>query len=181
MNLIFTIIFLVSVAVFAVFSPDGALKAVTDGGKKAVALSVNLIAIYSVWSGILQIAEDSGLIKKLSKRLSPLLKRLFKNPDEKTTEYLSVNIGANMLGMGGIATPAGIAASKRLCDSGNYDGANRLFVLASTSLQIIPTTVIALRQTFSSAAPAVIFLPSLLSSLVCTAVGLALSFIFGKR
>ena len=180
MNLIFTLIFLLSLVIFSFFSPDKALSAMTDGGQKAVALSMSLIVIYSIWSGVLQIAEDSGIVKKISKRLKPLIKKLFSDPTDDEAEDLAVNISANLLGMGGIATPAGISATTKMCERKNFDGATTLFVIASTSIQLLPTTVISLRQAFSSAEPSVVFLPSLLSSVVCTATGLGLCFLFKK-
>ncbi len=181
MNVIFTFIFISALIVFAVFSPDKALATMTSGGQKAVTLSMSLLVIYSVWSGILQVAEDSGAVNKLSKLLRPLINKLFKNPPEDEAEDISVNISANLLGLGGVATPAGISATTKLTARGNHDGATTLFVLASTSIQLIPTTVITLRQSFSSASPAAIFIPSFLSSLLCTATGLTLCFIFTHR
>ncbi len=181
MNLIFTLIFLLSLVIFSFFSPDKALSAMTDGGQKAVTLSMSLIVIYSIWSGVLQIAEDSGIVKKISKKLKPLIKILFSDPTDDEAEDLAVNISANLLGMGGIATPAGISATTKMCGRKNFEGATTLFVLASTSIQLLPTTVISLRQSFSSAKPSVVFLPSLLSSIVCTATGVSLCFLFKKR
>lgn len=181
MNLIFTLIFLLSLVIFSFFSPDKALSAMTDGGQKALTLSMSLIVIYSIWSGVLQIAEDSGIVKKISKRLKPLIKKLFSDPTDDEAEDLAVNISANLLGMGGIATPAGLSATTKLCERKNFDGATTLFVLASTSIQLLPTTVISLRQAFSSANPSIVFLPSLLSSIVCTATGLSLCFLLKKR
>lgn len=181
MNVIFTFIFLISLVVFAVFSPDKALEAMTGGGQKAVGLSMSLIVIYAVWSGVLQIAEDSGIIKKLSVKLRRPIQLLFGELTDDESDDVAVNISANLLGMGGIATPAGISATTKMCNRGNHDGATRLFVLASTSIQLLPTTVISLRQSFSSAAPAMVFLPSLLASLLCTATGLSLCFIFKSK
>lgn len=181
MNLIFTLIFLCSLVIFSFFSPEKTLSAMTDGGQKAVTLSMSLIVIYSIWSGILQIADDSGMVKKISKKLKPLIKKLFTDPADDETEDIAVNISANLLGMGGIATPAGISATTKMCERGNFDGATTLFVLASTSIQLLPTTVISLRQTFSSAKPSLVFLPSFLSSVVCMLTGLSLCFLFKKR
>jgi len=180
-NVIFTFIFLISLVVFAVFSPEKTLEAMTGGGQKAVGLSMNLIVIYAVWSGVLKIAEDSGIVKKLSRKLRAPIKLLFGKITDDESDDIAVNISANLLGMGGIATPAGISATTKMCSRGNHEGATRLFVLASTSIQLVPTTVISLRQSFSSAAPAIIFLPSLLASLICTATGLSLCFIFKPK
>ena len=99
MNVIFTFIFLISLVVFAVFSPDKALEAMTGGGQKAVGLSINLIVIYAVWSGVLQIAEDSGIIKKLSAKLRSPIKLLFGELTDDESDDVAVNISANLLGM----------------------------------------------------------------------------------
>lgn len=183
MNLIFTVIFLSSLIVFACTAPDKALEAMTNGGKKAVTLSMSLIVIYAIWSGVMKMAEDSGITRKLSKKMRPLAKKLFGTEKDDEIDDITVNISANLLGAGGIATPSGISAVTKMCDSGNYDGANVLFVLASTSIQLVPTTVISLRHAFSSKSPALVFIPSFTSSLLCTALGLTLCFVFksGKR
>ena len=174
MNAIFCIVLVISLAIFACFNPDGALSAMLSGASKSVTLAINLLAIYSVWSGFLQIAEDSGLIKKLSKLIKPIIKRLFKTEDEVLQGEICANLSANLLGMGGIATPLGISATTKLTDSGNQNGAHLLFILSATSIQILPTTVIALRQSFGSNSPFSIFLPSLLATVVSTATGLLL-------
>lgn len=177
MNLIFSIIFIFSAISLCFLNPNEVLTAMTNGASKSVELAIGLVAIYAVWSGILQIAEKAGLIKKLSKLLKPIINRLFKNIDEKTHDLIAINLSANLLGMGGIATPAGIDATTEMTRKNNHDGACLLFILASTSLQLLPTTVVSIRQSFGSANPFDIFLPSLISSAISTAVGITLYFI----
>ena len=174
MNLIFVIIFIISALSLSIRNPNEVLKAMTDGAGKSIELCIGLISIYAVWSGILQIAENSGLIKKFSRLLKPIINRFFKNADDKTHEQIAINLSANLLGMGGIATPSGIKATSLMTEKNNHDGACLLFILASTSLQILPTTVVSLRQSFGSENPFDIFLPSLISSIICTMVGIAL-------
>ena len=174
MNLIFSAIFIVSAISLCFLSPNDVLLAMTNGANKSVQLAIGLFSIYAVWSGILQIAEKSGLLKKLSKLLKPIVNRLFKNIDDKTHDLIAVNLSANLLGMGGIATPAGIDATTKMTQNSNHDGACLLFVLASTSLQLLPTTVVSIRQSFGSVNPFDIFLPSLISSAISTTVGILL-------
>lgn len=181
MNAIFTVVFIFSAVILAFVSPDLVLSAMTKGSEKAVTLSIGLISIYSIWSGLLKVAEDSGIINKLNKLLSPIINRLFKNADDETKKYVALNVGANMLGIGGVATPSGIKATTLLCDKGNFDGACLLFVLASTSLQIIPTTIVSLRQNFGSNSSFDIFLPSLITTVLSTSVGVFACFLFKKR
>lgn len=177
MNLIFSIIFIFSAISLCFLSPNEVLTAMTNGASKSVQLAIGLVAIYAVWSGLLQIAECSGLLKKLSKLLKPIINRLFRNIDDKTHDLIAVNLSANLLGMSGIATPAGIDATTEMTQKNNHDGACLLFVLASTSLQLLPTTVVSIRQSFGSVNPFDIFLPSLISSAISTAVGILLFFV----
>ena len=180
MNVIFSVIFVISAIFLCFINPNLVLKAMSDGASKSIELCISLVSIYALWSGILQIAENSGLVKKLSKILNPIVNKLFANVDDKTHEQITINLSANLLGMGGIATPSGINATTLMTDKNNHDGACLLFILASTSLQIIPTTVVTLRQSFGSKNAFDIFLPSLISSAVCTLVGIAL-FYMTKR
>ena len=181
MNPIFFIIFTLSVIFISFSSPDLVLKSITDGANKGILLSFNLLAIYSVWSGILEIAQNCGLNAKISKLLKPIINKLFKNISTQTEEEIAINLSANLLGMGGIATPSGIKATTMLTDNGNHDGACMLLVLASTSLQILPTTVISLRQSFNSISPFDIFIPSLLSTTLSTVLGIFLYKLTQKR
>lgn len=181
MNAIFTTILLLSLLVSSFFSPNVVLSSFTEGGQKALNLSLNLISIYSVWSGFLQISENCGIIKKISKIFRPTIKKIFNNPSDDVIDDIAVNISANLLGTGGIATPSGISAATKLCESSNHDGACALLVLASSGMQLMPTTVISLRKLYSSSNPSIVYLPSLLSAAVCTSIGLLLCFIFKKR
>lgn len=181
MNILFGVICLISLAVLAVKNPDGVLAAATAGANKALTLSFTLIVVYTVWSGFLQIAEDSGVCDKLAALLKKPLGALFPLADEKTKRLIAANVSANVLGMGGLATPPAIAATKLMTDRGDYDGATTLFVLASTSVQLLPSTVITLRQSVGSVSAADIFLPTLISTLIGTAVGLCFCKVFKKR
>ena len=181
MNVIFTLVFLFSVGAFLFSDPDGALAAMTKGGEKAIALSLSLLSVYCVWMGITEIADKSGLTAKLSSLLKKPISFLFPLADEETRKYISVNLGANLLGLGGVATPAGISATTLMANRGDDEGITALFVLASTSIQILPATVIGLRQHAGSASPADIFLPTLLSTIVSTGTGLILCRLTKRR
>lgn len=181
MNLIFALIFIFSLAFFCFFSPETALTALRKGGEKAVSLSLNLVAVYSVWSGILSVAEKAGALSFLSKKTSPLVEKFFFNADDDSTKDVAVALSANLLGMGGIATPSGIAATTRLCEKNNEKAAKRFLVISCAFPQIVPTTVVTLRQSFGSASPPDVFLPTLLSSIVCFVVASFLSTIFIRK
>ena len=181
MNFIFTVILTVSVLLMAFISPESVVSSMTDGAAKGVTLSITLIAVYAVWSGVMEMAEKSGITNKLAKFLSPIIDRLFSRPEKETKKQISLNLSANLFGLGGIATPAGISAAELLDKKGDREGLNVLFILAATSIQILPATVIAMRQRYGSTTPSDIFLPTLLSTAVSTATGLFLLKLTKKR
>ena len=160
--------------------PDKLLPALLDGSGTAVQLCITLLSVYAVWMGLLQIMEDSGMTQKLSKALSPISFKLFGKLDPKTQEFVCMNISANMLGMGGAATPMGIKAMQGMDDhSGKATKAMIMFfVLNATSLQILPTTVIGLRAAAGSASSGDIILPSIIATITSTLIGILLVIIF---
>jgi spore maturation protein A len=164
-------------------SPTEVLGSMITACEGSFRLCFDLLVIYSIWLGILQIAEDSGLSYKLAHWLSPATKKLFGNLDKETNKYLCMNISTNMLGMGGISTPMGIETMTRLQDGSDKATPNmKLFmVLACSSLQILPTTVIGLRIAQKSIAPADIFLPTLITTLFTTIIGVMISCAINKR
>lgn len=182
MNGIFAAVFLVSAALFLLFNPDGFLAALLDGGQKAAMLSLSLLAVYCVWLGFFKVLEKSGLAATLTRATMPATRRLFRTSDEQALFFAGSNMVANFLGLPGAPTPLGIKATKRFLESGNDYAANLLFVLNATSLQLLPTTVIALRLSAGSVSPADIFLPTLLATLVSTLLGGLLVFLLcGRR
>ncbi len=133
----------------------------------AVALAITLCGIICLWSGIMRVAQTSGLTEIIAKLLSPILSRLFKGIDKKgkAMQYIVLNITANLLGLGNASTPFGIAAMKEL-EKEEHEGKRNsvsmeyatdnmiLFtVLNTASLQLIPTTAAALRLQHGSSAP----------------------------
>ena len=181
MNGIFAAVFLVSAAMFLILDPDGFLPALLSGGEKAAALSLSLLAVYCVWLGFFKVLERSGLAGKLSNAVFPLAKRLFKTEDKEAVYLASCNLSSNFLGLPGAPTPLGVKAVEKFCAAGNHYAADMLFVLNATSLQLLPTTVIALRLSAGASSPADIFLPTLLATLLSTVIGAVLVFVFCRK
>ena len=134
--------------------------AAVDGAGEAVSLTVSLLGIMCLWTGISKIGEDAGLIRLISKWLSPILRRLFPRlePNSKAFGSVVMNIVANLLGMGNAATPLGINAVRHLNELNPdkrtaSDEMCMLVVLNTASLQLIPTTLISLRQSYGAANP----------------------------
>lgn len=183
MNILFLLIFILSAAAVAIVSPESFLPALLEGAKKAVALSATLISVYAVWLGFLKVCEHCGILHGFSKLVKPALTKLFRIEDENALGLITVNVTANMLGMGGAATPAGIAAMERLDElhSPAYCR-SMLFVVNTASIQLLPTTVIALRVQYGSAAPYDILLPVLLSGALALVLGvIAVKLIYGRK
>ncbi len=162
---------------------EAALQAVMD----AVQLAIRLAGGFALWNGMLLIVERSGAIRAATRALSPLLGRLFPGvtEDNPAREAMAMNMAANMLGLGNAATPMGLRAMNLLAD-GREPGADAtdamcmFLVINASSLQLFPSSVIALRAAANSASPASIVLPSLLSTAISTVVGVAACALLAK-
>ncbi|MCQ2603070.1 MAG: spore maturation protein, partial [Clostridia bacterium] len=124
-----------------------------------------------------------GWDKKVSAFLRPVIKRLFKGESDDAYDSIAVNLAGNMLGMGGVATPAGIDAVSKMQHTGNKASANMqlLLVINGTSIQLIPATVIALRASAGSINASSIFLPTIISSTVATVAGVIICKLISKK
>ncbi len=180
-NGIFAIVFLISAVTLLLIDPNGFLSALLKGGEKAATLSLSLLAVYCVWLGFFKVAERSGIAEKLSRLLFPAAKRLFRSQNKDAVYLAACNLTANFLGLPGAPTPLGIRAAEKFCAAREHYAADMLFVLNATSLQLLPTTAIALRLAFGSADAADIFLPTLLATLFSTLLGGTLVFLTRKR
>ena len=181
MNGIFAAVFLLSAALFLLSDPDGFLSSLLAGGEKAAALSLSLLAVYCVWLGFFKVMEKSGLAGKLANGVYPLAKRLFRSNDKEAVYLAGCNLSANFLGLPGAPTPLVKKAVEKFCAASNHYAADMLFVLNATSLQLLPTTVIALRTAAGSALAADIFLPTLIATLFSTLLGGLLVALTGRR
>lgn len=180
MNVIFTAVFISSMIAIAICAPDRLLSSLLGGAENAVKMSLTLFCIYAVWMGLSALAEKSGLSKGMAKFLKPVSRRIFKTDSDAANECLAMNISCNLLGLGGAATPYAVKAIGELEKQKNSFAQKLLFVINATSIQILPTTVIALRASAGSAAASDIFLPSLICTFVSTAAAVLL-FLIGNR
>jgi len=161
----------------------GRMPDVTNGAiqaaKEAVSLCITMLGIMSMWTGLMKIAEDSGLIRLLTKKMSPLLRFLFPrlSVKSKAIEHISTNIIANMLGLSWAATPAGLRAMEELQKiNKDKERASRemcMFLIVNmSSLQIVSVNIIAYRSQYNSANPSEIIGPGLAATLVSTVAGI---------
>ena len=177
LNFIWPIFIIVS-CVYALFSGniENVNNAIFASCKSAVELTLTFFGTVTLWCGIMKIAENSSLSQKITKFLTPLIRFLFPEIKKNDESYnkISLNIVANMLGLGNAATPLGISAMESLqeknkCKNTISNSMAMLILLNTASLQIIPTTIIAIRSSLNSTNPTAIILPVWLSS-ICAAV-----------
>ena len=155
-------------------SLDATVNAAFDGAKSSVEVVLSFAGVMCFWTGMLKIAEKSGISEKIEKLLNPLIKRLFPSASNDAKKYISMNMTANILGMGNAATPMGIKAMAELDKSNKNplrasDDMCMLVVLNTTSFQLIPTTIIALRTAAGSAEPMLVIAPIWITS-ICSII-----------
>lgn len=183
MNYIFPLLLIISF-VCAAFS--GNMKdlsdAVIDGATESVTLLTRLLSMLCLWGGLMEIAEKSGITELLSKAMEPLMKLIFPRfkKEKHILEAISMNITANVLGLGNAATPLGLEAMRRMQSfNSNKSVASDemvVFVVMNTAaMHIIPTTVATLRGQYGSENPMAIMPASFLTSLcaLCAAIFVA--------
>ena len=179
MNILFTILFLSSATLLLCTEPESLLPALLDGAGKGATVCISLIATYSVWMGLMQLWEDCGIANKISRLVKPIARRLFKTDDEDALHAISMNLSVNLLGISGVATPYGIKAATLLDKTKNAEYSSAmLLVLNATSLQLVPTSIIAVRVALNSASPMDIVIPTLLTTVLSTLLGVILTRIF---
>ena len=157
------------------------VSTILEATKGATENSLNIIGMICFWAGMMKIAEECGLVKKMSKLVRPLLKILFpklKN-NEEAQGFIALNMTANILGLGNVATPLGLNAMKKLQEDNPHkerlsDEMVMLIILNTTSIQLIPTTIIALRASYGSENPVIVVVPILIASFISVVVGIVL-------
>lgn len=161
-------IFLIISIIYAIFS--GKIEALSnslfESANSAVELTITLFGTICLWNGIMQIAMKSNLVDTISKMLNPIIKILFPEikKGEKIHKEISMNMIANMLGLGNAATPLGLKAMQSMQEKNQekerLSNSMAMFIIINTaSIQIIPTTVIAIRNSLNSNEPTSIIVP----------------------
>lgn len=172
MGKIWTILILASVgAALLTGTPGEAASALLGSGVQAVQLILTLLASMTLWSGLMEILCDTGDLARLGRIFRRTLQPLFCGvTDEDAWNAMSMNLSANLLGLGNAATPAGIAAARRLSALGEpgMRALAMLLALDNASLQLIPTTVMTLRQAAGARDPADVWGMTLLVSAAST-------------
>lgn len=162
---------------------DSLLSGATD----AVDLLIMMSGMMCLWSGIMEVAKESKLTDVLSKALSPILRKLFPDVDKNSDafKYISMNVSANLLGIGNAATPLGLKAMKELKGDSSIDVATdsmiTFVVMNTASIQLLPTTIGAMRGALGSESPFDIVFCVWITSAVALILGLTVSKLLCKR
>ena len=169
-------------AALLVTDPDAAVTAMSAGSVEAGSLSMNLVAVYGLWLGFFGILERLGASGLIARLLHPVIRLLFKDVDAETEKYITMNMSANLLGLGNASTPMGINAVTRLAGERKSAGQNMimLVVISATSLQLLPSTVIGMRAAHGSPSPADFLGASTAATVLSTVLGVLLVKLCGK-
>lgn len=153
--------------------------AAMEGASAAVTLCLSLAGALCLWSAFAKVMEKAGLTEKLGRLMRPLFRRLFPQAgrDPVALGYLTGNVSANLLGLGNAATPMGIAAVKRMkALSGGTEASDEmclLIVMNTASIQLLPTTVAAVRASLGAQVPFDILPAVWLTSVLSVTAGIA--------
>lgn len=159
--------------------------AALDGAAAAVELCLSLAGVLCLWMGVMEIMRRSGLSQKLSRLLMPVLRRLYPAfaRDREVMDTIAANVSANLLGLGNAATPLGLEAARKMSrrTPGVANDALCMLVVCNTaSIQLIPTTVAAVRAGAGCATPFDILPATWLASAISVSVGILAAKLFAK-
>jgi spore maturation protein A len=188
MNIVWIILLSVSVVVAACTGRlDALTRAMFDGAKSAVEVSLFLLGIVSMWLGITKILEDAGIITRIARFFMPVIRRFFTSvpEDHPAITSITLNLLANFFGLGNAATPLGIKAMQDLQslnpDKDTVSFEMMLFIVLNTaSIQLVPFTVVGILSAYGSATPASIVLPTICSTVLLAACAVGVLQLFRR-
>lgn len=167
LNIIWPIFIIVSI-IYAMITGnlENINNSIFEVGENTVNLILTLFGTVCLWNGLMKIVENTSLIKKIAKLISPFMRILFPDVEKGTEAYeqISMNIVSNILGLGNAATPLGLRAMKTMQnenkDKNKLSNSMAMFIIINTaSIQLIPTTVIAIRTSLGSVEPTKMLIP----------------------
>ncbi|GLY09843.1 nucleoside recognition domain-containing protein [Bacillus badius] len=167
---------------------DEVNEAVFKSAGEAVTICIGLVSVLVFWLGLMRIAEEAGLLKQLARLFEPFARRLF--PDVPSGHpamgYILSNMTANFFGLGNAATPLGIKAMEELkrLNGGKAEASRSMITflaINTSSITLIPTTVLAIRFSYHSASPAEIIAPTICATACSTVAAIAIDRFFYRR
>lgn len=189
LNIIWPIFIIISV-IYALIAGNiqHVSNEIFDSATSAVELTLTFFGTICLWNGLMEIAKNTSLINKLTKSLKPFVHFLFpelKN-NKQAQEEISMNMVANLLGLGNAATPLGLKAmqtmQKENSEKETLTNSMAMFIVINTaSMQLIPTNVIAIRSSLGSQEPSNIILQVWIATVIAATVGIISTKILMKR
>ena len=186
MAIVWTLFVTASLVCGAVYGTLGDVTAAAmEGASAAVELTLSMAGALCLWSGVMTVMERGGLTEGLARLFRPLLRRILPRAsrDPDTLAAVSANVSANLLGLGNAATPLGLEAARKMSrrTPGVANDALCMLVVCNTaSIQLIPTTVAAVRAGAGCAAPFDILPATWLASAISVSVGILAAKLFAK-
>lgn len=184
-NYIWGVFILLGVIISIIKGDNNLTNNLITSGTKGIDIIINLVPLMCLWLGTMKIADSSGLLNIISNKLSKIIRVVFPEipKGDPTIAYISSNIVMNMLGLGNAATPFGIKAMTRLKElNNNSDVASRsmitFLVINTSSVTIIPTTVISLRIASGSNNPTEIMTACIITTFLSSFIGLLIDRLF---
>lgn len=177
---VFMIIISVVIGMMQGLAPE-MVNSIFDSTKSATENCINIVGMICLWSGIMKVAEECGVVHKLSKIVSPVLNILFPKlkKDSEARGAIALNMTANLLGLGNVATPLGLSAMEKMQEQNSdkdtlTNEMMMLIVINTASIQLIPTSIIALRVAHGSSNPVIVVVPILVASIASIIAGILL-------
>lgn len=184
-------VFLISIGIFYGFITGNTIainNEILNVGEYSLNIILKLFPIMCLWLGLMNIASQSGLLDIIAKKISKVLKYIFKEIPEnhEVMALISLNIVMNMVGLGNAATPIGLKAIKSLNElNKNKDTPSKsmqtFLILNTTGLTIVPTSILALRMSSGSTNPSIILPACIITTILSTVTGLIINYLFNKK
>ena len=183
LNLVWPIFIIISFS-YAIFSGNlqNLNSSIFDSVESAVNLSITMLGTMCLWSGIINVAANTKIMKGMNKLLKPIVKFLFPEirENKKAQNEISMNMVANILGLGNAATPLGLKAMETLQEENKNkqelsNSMIMLIVINTASIQIIPTTIIAIRSSLGAENPTSIIVPVWIATICAAVVGVTVT------
>jgi len=171
---------------FCTGSMEKISSSILDGASKSVELCLSLVGVMMLWNGIMEVFKESGIIKRLSKLLKPFLKLIFPSSfkNDIATEEITACVSASLLGVSNAVTPLAISAINKMEKGVKGTRATSdmimLCMLGCACFNLIPTTIIAIREGYGAKINYEIIFPVWICSFVCMLIGILLCRILGK-
>ncbi len=189
LNIVWPIFIIISI-IYAIFTGrvEQINSSIFESTSTAVEVAITFFGTITLWSGIMKIAQKTTLIEGLTKLLSPVIRILFPKIEKNDPVYkeISMNMVANILGLGNAATPLGIKAMKTMQKNNTNksvltDEMAMFIVINTASIQLIPTTVIAIRESLKSQNSTMIIVPVWIATISAAITGIIMAKILSKK